>query len=72
MRDQVLETVNVPEIIRAGDFGELPAIRRYEKTPLTNKCLIVAYREVSDDDGFILTAYLARRPSTRRKVIWKL
>lgn len=71
MRDQVLETITNPDLIQAGDFGELLAVRLYNKTPLTRKHLIVAYREIAPDDGFILTAYLARRPSSRREVIWK-
>jgi hypothetical protein len=54
-----------------GDFGELLAIRFYPVTPLTSKFLVVAYREVSPDDGFTITAYLTNRPSTKRITIWK-
>jgi hypothetical protein len=68
-RDRVLETVSNPELIQAGDFGELLAIRFYPQTPLTQKYLVVVYRETTDD-GFILTAYLARRPSARRQIVW--
>jgi hypothetical protein len=32
-RERVLETVNAPEMIQAGDFGELLAIRFYPQTP---------------------------------------
>jgi hypothetical protein len=71
-RERVLETITQPEMIQAGDFGELLAVRLYPKTPLTQKYLIVAYRETATNDGFILTAYLARRPSTRRTTLWKL
>ena len=71
MRESVLETVNDPEVIQMGDFGELLAVRYYGKTPLTSKYLVAAYRESGTDDGFILTAYLARRPSARRNTIWK-
>jgi len=70
-RDCVLETVYAPELVQAGDFGELLAVRLYDQTPLTRKYLIVAYRELAADDGFILTAYLARRPSARRETLWK-
>jgi hypothetical protein len=70
-REQVLETVNAPDMIQAGDFSELLAIRFYPQTPLTEKYLVVAYRETAVDDGFILTAYLTRRPSARREMIWK-
>ena len=69
-RDRILETVNEPDMIQKGDFGELLAVRFYPQTPLTRKHLVVAYRETAVDDGFILTAYLARRPSNRREVLW--
>ncbi len=70
-RERVVETVKQPEMIPAGDFGELLAVRLYPQTPLTQKYLIVAYRETAANDGFVLTAYLARRPSTRRTILWK-
>jgi hypothetical protein len=70
-RERVLETVAEPDMIQQGDFGELLAIRFWHGTPLTSKFLVVAYREVSPNDGFILTAYLTNRPSARRVVIWK-
>jgi len=70
-RDQVLETLTDPELIQEGDYGVLLAIRFYAKTPLTSKFLVVAYREIDAEDGFCLTAYFTRRPSIRRKTIWK-
>lgn len=71
MKDQVLETVSKPDMIQTGDFGELLTVRLYPQTPLTRKYLVVAYREVDALDGYILTAYLTRRPSSRRDVLWK-
>ena len=70
-RERVLETVTEPDMIQQGDFGELLAIRFYPETPLTSKHLVVAYREVGPEDGFVLTAYLTSRPSARRSTIWK-
>jgi hypothetical protein len=70
-RDRVLEILVAPEMIQEGDFGELLAVRFYPETPLTSKFLVVAYREVSAEDGFILTSYLSSRPLTRRRTIWK-
>lgn len=70
-RESVLETLAEPEMIQRGDFGELLAIRFYFNTPLTNKYLVVAYREITIDDGFILTAYFTSRPSSGRATIWK-
>lgn len=69
-RDRILETISDPDVVQKGDFGELLAIRFYFQTPLTQKHLVVAYREVGSTDGYILTAYLARRPSARRETVW--
>lgn len=70
-RECVVETVSAPELVQEGDAGELLAVRHYADTPLTSKHLVVAYREVSAEDGFVVTAYLTRRPSRRRRVVWK-
>lgn len=70
-KEQVLETVTDPDLIQQGDFGELIAIRFYDKTPLTSKFLVTIYKEVVDIDGFIITAYYAAKPSERRQTIWK-
>jgi hypothetical protein len=32
-RERVLETLREPDMIQQGDFGELLAIRHYQKTP---------------------------------------
>jgi hypothetical protein len=69
--DSILETLSEPELIQQGDYGELLAIRFYPLTPLTPKYLVVVYREISANDGFVLTSYLVTRPSLRRKTIWK-
>ncbi len=70
-RDQVLETLVEPDMIQQGDFHELLAIRLYREASLAGKFLVVVYREVAPDDGFIITAYLTNRPSSKRKKIWK-
>lgn len=71
LREKTLETLAEPDIIQRGDFGELLAVRSYAETLLGEKYLVVAYREVSDEDGFVLTAYLTRRPSSGREIVWK-
>lgn len=69
--EKVLQTLSKPDRIQKGDSGELLALRRYEKTPVTtDKLLVVAYRETSPDDGFIITAYFSSRLSTRRETLW--
>ena len=69
-KEHVLETITDPDLIQRGDFGELVAIRFYEETPMTSKYLIAVYKEVLND-GYVITAYFANRPSERRRVLWK-
>jgi hypothetical protein len=69
-QEQVVATVSDPDRLQAGDTGEILAIRWYERTPLTSKFLVVAYRETDSRDGFVLTAYLTSRLSGTRTTIW--
>ena len=69
-KERVLETVEEPDMVQMGDYGELLAVRFYSSTPLTQKHLVVPYREIGSDDGFILTAFYTRRPSTERVKVW--
>lgn len=69
--DRLLETVSLPDYVQEGDAEALIAVRDYPKTPLTQKYCCVVYRELSEDDGFIVTAYLANRPAEWRNVVWK-
>ena len=66
-REEVLETLAKPDVVQKGDLDELLAVKFYPETPLSEKFLVVVYREVSVEDGFVLTAYFTRRPSTRRE-----
>lgn len=70
-KDKVLETIANPDIIQQGDYGELLAIKLFENTPLTEKYLVVLYKEISKEDGFVITAYFTRKPLERRAIIWK-
>lgn len=71
LRSEVEQTVQEPDTVQQGDYGELLAIRFYPTTPLTSKYLVVVYKELSKEDGYIITAYLTRRPSQRRQIIWQ-
>jgi hypothetical protein len=46
-REGVLETVHTPDMIQAGDFGELLAVRFYPQTPLTVKYLLTGKRPLT-------------------------
>jgi hypothetical protein len=54
---EVLDTIQEPEAIYQGRFGEMLAVSEIER----GKYLIAVYRELSKVDGFIITAFLTRR-----------
>ena len=65
---EVLETIEEPEIIYEGQAGEYLAVREIE----TGKYIVVIYREVNKQDGFIITAFLTKRKKQleRRRRLW--
>jgi len=68
---EILETINSPDCVQKGDAGTLLAVKRYGKTPVSeNKYLVVAYKETSDIDGFVLIAYY-QSDLRKRVIIWK-
>jgi hypothetical protein len=68
LREEVLQTIEHAEEVRAGGEGELLAIRLMEP----GKALVVIDREIGSDDGFIITAFLTRRLAAlgRRTLLW--
>jgi hypothetical protein len=68
---RILGTVSSPDYVQQGDAGTLLAVKHYAKTPLTEKDCVVVYREVGEDDGFVVTAYFASTPAGWRKTLWK-
>ena len=65
---ETLMAIEKPLAIFEGAEGELLAAREIE----TGKYIVVAYREVSVEDGFVITAFLTRRwkQIERRKKLW--
>ena len=65
----VLEVVAEPEAIYAGKAGEHIAVKEMEP----GKYIAVVYRELSNDDGFVITAFLTKRVKQleRRRKIWE-
>ena len=65
---EVLESVAQPEAIYEGRAGECLAVREVEK----DKYIVVIYKEVSNEDGFIISAFLTKRKRQleRRRRLW--
>ena len=68
LREEVVQAIGQAERVFAGQAGELLAVRRLE----TGKALVVVYREASDEDGFVITAFITRRLAAleRRQQVW--
>ena len=63
-RQQCLHAVENPDLVTRGYGGALIALRGLAP----RHYLAVVYREVSRDDGFIVTAYMTSKVNRRRKV----
>jgi len=70
-KDKVLQTLTSPDLVQEGDLGTLLSAKLFARTPLTEKFLVVIYRELGDTDGFVLTAYFTKELSKRRRILWK-
>lgn len=64
--DKVLDAIERPTLVLRGHKGALIAVASVSRFHY----LHVVYREVSLDDGFIVTAYIARKVNKRR-AIWR-
>ena len=67
MREEILETIQEPELILSGSYDELLAVKPIED----KKYLVVVYRE-TNDDGFVITAFFTKRyrSLTKRRQVW--
>ena len=63
---EVLETIENPNFVMGGNKGSLKATKNMGK----RKWLVVIYRELSKEDGFVITAYfLDEKP--KGSLMWK-
>jgi len=64
--DDVLETVADPDFLLSGHGGSLIAVRNYGQ----RRYLFTICRQVSRDEGFVITAYFSTK-ANRKKAVWK-
>jgi hypothetical protein len=64
-RETMLETVEQPTWILRGYAGSLVAVRALAR----HTYLHSVYKELCSDDGFIITAFIARKYN-RKMIIW--
>ncbi len=73
LHEWVLEAVADPDAIVAGAGNEFIATQHRDETPIGAKDVVVAYREVSPEDGFVITAFMTSQVGRihARGVLWK-
>ncbi len=68
--NRVLETLENPDLIQQDEAtSALLALRFYQEIS-PNKFVVVVYVELSSYDGFVMTAYLRKQPSSSKRIIW--
>ena len=66
--DEIVDIIEYPEYIIKGYKDALIALRQIRK----GKYLCVVYKEISDTDGFVITAYFSSKIILEREVvIWQ-
>jgi hypothetical protein len=68
---EILETIESPVIIYKGNFeGQIAVSDRLNST---EKFIVVVYKEVNANDGFIITAYFTDRIQKfeNKEILWK-
>jgi len=63
--ERILDAIEKPIFVLRGYAGSLVAILSVGR----QRYLHVVYKEVSQDDGFIITAFIARKYN-RRMIVW--
>ena len=64
--DDILDVVQDPDLVIRGYGGALIAVRGIAR----GQYLAVVYKEISLDDGFIISAYITDKFS-RKAIVWK-
>ena len=65
-REDVLAVIEDPECVLRGHGGSLIAARGYGRA----RYLMAVYRELSADDGFVITSYFTSKLD-RKRITWK-
>ena len=69
--DDILETIEKPEFLYLGSNEEYLAVRNLDN--VSAKFVVVIYKEVDKNDGFIITSFLTNKEPyfAKKKLIWK-
>jgi hypothetical protein len=68
---EILETIEEAEIIYEGNKNSCIAIKKFQER--NDKFIVVVYKEIAINDGFIITAHFTNQEQEFRKktILWK-
>ena len=67
---EILETVESPDIIYEGINDANIAIKKFQER--NDKFVVVIYKEITETDGFIITAHFSNKQQQfKKKILWK-
>lgn len=68
---EILETVEDPDIIYEGSNEAKIAVKKFEE--IFPKFIVTVYKEISEQGGFIITAYFSTKEQEfeKKKILWK-
>ena len=68
---EILETIENPDIIYEGNNDAKIATKKFQE--IFPKFIVTIYKETSERDGFIITAYLSAKEQEfeKKKILWK-
>lgn len=68
----VLETIADPDFIVKGSKDEVIALKHYNKTSISEKDVVVIYKE-AEEDGFVITAFMTSKKEKLlgKGIIWR-
>ena len=69
--DLVFESLEDPDFIVRGWTDELIALKHYEKTSISEKYVVVVYKE--GEEGFVITAFMTAKHISlmKRGILWQ-
>lgn len=65
---EILETISSPDKVFVGEKDEYIAVRSFN-----NKFLVAVYKEVENEDGFLITSFISRKINylLKREIAWE-
>jgi len=69
--DEVIETVQNPDLVIRGLKGEFKALKFYTKLHIGSKYLVVVYREFHEENVIITAYFTSNVAKVKGEVIWR-